>query len=117
MSRYPRRQRTMAFLDTPFVCNMNVLNARHLKHYKEITFKLNQERQSVKGLNDGYDFRFKAKSQLIRDAAEFIVYERLRCPFLTLNWRLNRIQTGYGCACEDREEIKKFILYEFKIEE
>lgn len=35
----------------------------------------------LKNLSDGYAFRFKAASQMILEAAEFIACERLCCPF------------------------------------
>ena len=68
-------------MDTPFVCNINALSETQRKRYREVVETLVVARQSVKELGDGYAFRFKAESQLILKAAEFIVYERLCCPF------------------------------------
>ncbi len=68
-------------MGSAFVCNMNALDTAQRERYKEITVKLSDDRQSVKELTDGYALRFKAESQLIQDVAEFIVYERLCCPF------------------------------------
>lgn len=105
-------------METPFVCNMNTLDAVQRERYKEIILKLNQERLAVKELKDGYAFRFKAESQLIKDVAEFIVYERLCCPFfdfeLAVEQDSNRLWLrlrGVG------EGIKKFIRYEFNLED
>ena len=92
-------------METPFICNINALDAVQTERYKEIILKLNSERQSVKELKDGYAFRFKAEPQLIRDVAEFIVYERLCCPFF--DWRSNRILIGFGCACAGQEKELK----------
>jgi hypothetical protein len=58
--------------DTPFICNLNALSDSQKDRYRQLTRILNESRQSVKELNDGYAFRFIAESQLILDAAEFI---------------------------------------------
>ncbi len=68
-------------MDMPFVCNMNALSETQRKRYWGITENLHHSRQSVKELSDGYAFRFECDAQMILETAEFIVYERLCCPF------------------------------------
>ena len=104
-------------MESSFVCNMNALDAEQLKRYKEIISKLNSERQSVKELNDGYAFRFKADSQLIQDAAEFIVYERLCCPFFDFELAVEQDSNRLWLRLRGQEGIKDFIRFEFKLEE
>lgn len=82
-------------MDTPFVCNINALRETQKKCYREITENLHDSRQSIKELSDGYAFRFKGDAQMILEAAEFIVYERLCCPFfnfeLAVEQDMNRL--------------------------
>ena len=59
-------------MDNAFVCKMDALSETQRERYREIIKKLDQSRQSVKELADGYAFRFKAEAQMIRDAAEFV---------------------------------------------
>lgn len=52
-SRYSRplfatMQKDNQIMESSFVCNMNALDAIQTKRYKEITAKLNVERQAVK---------------------------------------------------------------------
>lgn len=61
-------------MDTPFVCNMNVLSETQRKRCREIIGNLDASRQSNKELGDGYAFRFKAESRLILEAAEFSIF-------------------------------------------
>ncbi|MCY7375621.1 MAG: hypothetical protein LH472_06575 [Pyrinomonadaceae bacterium] len=68
-------------MESVFACNMNALDKTQRGRYNTITQTLKDARQELQELADGYAFRFKAESQLILDAAEFIVYERLCCPF------------------------------------
>lgn len=104
-------------MESSFVCNMNALDAEQLKRYKEIILKLNSQRLSVKELNDGYGFRFKAESQLIQDAAEFIVYERLCCPFFNFELAVEQDSNRLWLRLRGQEGIKEFIQHEFKLDE
>ena len=104
-------------MDTTFICNINALSETQKKRYKELTRNLNQSRQSVKELNDGFAFRFKVESQLILDAAEFIVYERLCCPFFTFELTVESDTNRMWLNLRGQNGIKEFIQYEFNIEE
>jgi hypothetical protein len=104
-------------MESSFVCNMNALNAVQLKRYNEILLKLNSERQSVKELKDGYGFCFKADSQLIQDVAEFIVYERLCCPFFDFELAVEQDSNRLWLRLRGQDGIKEFILFEFNLEE
>jgi hypothetical protein len=83
-------------MDTPFVCNTNVLSATQKERYKELTRKLNDYRQAIKELSDGYAFRFKADSQLIQDAQNLLFTNACAAHFSILNWQSKQIQTGFG---------------------
>jgi transposase len=102
-------------MDTPFVCNINALSETQRKRYREITENLHDSRQSVKELNDGYAFRFKAESQMILEAAEFIVYERLCCPFFNFELAVEQDTNRLWLRLRGQEGIKEFIRFEFKI--
>lgn len=104
-------------MESTFVCNMNALNPAQKERYNEITAKLNAERQAVKELNDGYGFRFKAESQLIQDIAEFIVYERLCCPFFNFELAVEQDSNRLWLRLRGQEGIKEFIRYEFNLDE
>lgn len=104
-------------MESAFVCNMNALSDVQRERYKEIIIKLNSERQSVKELNDGYGFRFKAESQLIQDLAEFIVYERLCCPFFDFELAVEQDSNRLRLRLRGQGGIKEFIRSEFKLEE
>lgn len=102
-------------MDTPFVYNINALNIAQKQRYKEIIDKLGNSRQAIKELNDGYAFRFKAESQMILEAAEFIVYERLCCPFFNFELAFEQDTNRLWLRLRGQEGIKEFIRFEFKI--
>jgi hypothetical protein len=103
-------------MDTPFVCNMTVLSADEREHYNRLLTSLNENRQAVKELDDGYAFRYKVDSQTIRDAAEFIAYERLCCPFFDFELAVEHDTNRLWLRLRGQDGIKDFIRLEFDIE-
>lgn len=85
---------------------MNALSETQRNRYREIIENLDVARQSVKELGDGYAFRFKAESQLILEAAEFIVYERLCCPFFDFELAMSKTAIVCGCGFAVMKESK-----------
>jgi len=61
--------------------------------------------------------RFKSESQLIQDIAEFIVYERLCCPFFDFELAVEQDSNRLWLRLRGQEGIKEFIRFEFQIEE
>jgi hypothetical protein len=104
-------------MDQLFICNLNDLNESQKERYKQLTRTLDESRQSVKELNDGYAFRFKAESQLILDAAEFIVYERLCCPFFNFELVVESDTNRMWLNLRGQSGIKQCIRSQFNIEE
>ncbi|SRR6266498_861683 len=73
--------------DPPLVCNMNVFTSAQREAHIQITTELIQAVQSVQEMENGYEFTFPNETEFISKIAEFILNERLCCPFLkfTLN--------------------------------
>jgi hypothetical protein len=107
----------LTFMDTSLICNTNALGETQGQRYKELAGNLNQSRESAKELNDGYAFRFKAKSQLILDAAEFIGCERLCCPFFNFELAVETDTNRLWFSLWGQNGIKDFIRAEYRIEE
>jgi hypothetical protein len=104
-------------METSFICNTNALSKSQRERYKELTRKLNDSRQAVKELSDGYSFRFKADSQMILYAAEFIGYERLCCPFFNFELAVEADSNRMWLSFRGPNGIKEFISYEFNLKE
>ena len=104
-------------MDTPFICNTSALSVAQRIRYKELTEKLNDSRQSIKELTDGYAFRFKAVPELIMDAAEFLTLKQLCYPFFNFELAVEADANRLWLHLRGQNGIKKFIRYEFNIEE
>lgn len=69
--------------ETVFACNPLAMNKGQRARYAVLTKQLFATKSDIQELPDGYAFGLAANSQTIKDAAEFITYERLCCPFLS----------------------------------
>ena len=101
--------------DVFLICNINALSETQSTRYQKLSAKLNDFRQSVKELGDGYAFRFKAEADLIPEAAEFIVYARLCCPFFDFELAVEQDANRFCLSLRGQEGIKEFIRSEFNI--
>jgi hypothetical protein len=80
-----------------------------------MTRTLKDARQELQELADGYAFSFKAESQLIKDAAEFIVYERLCCPFFDFELFVENAGDSLWLRLRGQDGIKQLIRSKFNI--
>ncbi len=103
-------------METVFACDMNALDKRQRGRYDAIARTLKDARQELWELDDGYAFCFKAESQIILDAAEFIVYERLCCPFFDFELSVENASDSLWLRLRGQDGIKEFIRSEFNIE-
>jgi uncharacterized Fe-S cluster-containing protein len=99
--------------DTPFACDMSALNGEQRKRVLDLLEELKAKRQEIKEFPDGYAFRYEIASDTIRDAAEFITYERLCCPFFEFGLIVERENGAMWLQLKGREGVKDFIKIEF----
>ncbi len=104
---------TQAQNESPFACNMNALNAEQRKRQMTLLQRLGQLRQEVRELPDGYGFRFPAEATVFQELAEFVVNERLCCPFFDFELKLAREGGPLWLHLTGRAGVKEFIRAEF----
>lgn len=101
--------------ESPFACNVAALNAEQRQRYMALIKKLSIRKQEVRELADGYAFRFSSESTTIQELAEFIIYERLCCPFFDFDLTVEREAGPAWLRLRGREGVKEFIRIEFGI--
>lgn len=101
--------------DAPFACNPSALSTDERVRYSALTKQLIAEKQEIKELPDGYALRFEISRERIKDAAEFITYEKLCCPFFDFNLAIERNNGALWLELRGREGVKEFIKTEFKL--
>lgn len=107
------RMETPTQSESPFACNMNALNAEQRKRQSALILRLGQLRQEVRELPDGYGFRFPADAPVFQELAEFVVNERLCCPFFDFELKLAREGGPLWLNLTGRPGVKAFIRVEF----
>ena len=112
------KEQTMAESDTkesPFACDMSALNEEERRRILALLERLKTGKQEVKELPDGYAFRYAMESETFREAAEFITYERLCCPFFDFELAAERENGAMWLRLRGREGVKDFIRTEFSL--
>ena len=68
--------------DIPLICNMGVFTPDQRQAHIQTTTELVQAVQRVQEVENGYEFMFPSETEIISKITEFVVNERLCCPFL-----------------------------------
>ncbi|HET6267071.1 MAG TPA: hypothetical protein VFG11_05070 [Acidobacteriota bacterium] len=90
-----------------FVCNIGAMTPAQKVRYRELTGMLKESAQ-VEDLQNGY--RLNLPDTLWMQAAEFVTFERLCCPFLTFQLGLHG-NSVYLDLCGD-EGVREFLQHE-----
>ena len=96
--------------ETIFACNPAALDKEQRARYTVLTKQLFTTKRDVRELPDGYAVGFPANPQTIKDAAEFITYERLCCPFL--NFELAIEGENLQLRLKGKQGVKEFLKAE-----
>ena len=99
--------------DTPLVCNMNVFTPAEREDHIQTTTKLLQTLQGIQEAQDGYQFTFPNESAIITRLAEFIVNERLCCPFLEFTLKVEPKDQPISLLLTGPEGTQEFLREEF----
>ena len=101
--------------ESPFACDMSALNTQERRRIFPLLENLKTKKQEVKELPDGYAFRYRMDSETFREAAEFITYERLCCPFFEFELAAERENGAMWLRLRGREGVKDFIRADFSL--
>jgi hypothetical protein len=99
--------------ESPFACNLQAMNTQQRQRYSLLTKQLQMNRQEIKELPNGYAFRLLPEPSVIKDAAEWITYERLCCPFFDFGLEVEHDGGSMWLRLTGREGVKPFIRSEF----
>lgn len=99
--------------ESPFTCNVSGLDSTQRQRWEALVAKLSEAKQEVRELRDGYAFRFNADSEMVKEIAEFIIYERLCCPFFDFEVVVEREGGPLWLRLKGRSGVKAFIRSEF----
>jgi hypothetical protein len=95
---------------SPFACNAFALSPEARKrHFEEVGPALLKLKKSTRELPDGYEFEFPADKATYHLLTEWIIDERLCCPFLEIDLRLSKESGPLWLRLTGRPGTKEFI--------
>lgn len=95
---------------SPFACNTFALSSEARKrHFEEVGPALLKLKKSTRELPDGYEFEFPADKATYQLLTEWIIDERLCCPFFEIELRLSRENGPLWLRLTGRSGTKEFI--------
>jgi len=99
---------------SPFACNAFALSPEARKrHFDEVGPALLKLKKSTRELPDGYEFEFSADKATYQLLTEWIIDERLCCPFFEIDLRLSREGGPLWLRLTGRPGTKEFIKEDF----
>ena len=98
--------------ESPFACDMTAIapdqRGPHIATIKELFGLV----QSTRELPDGYAFELPNESDVLLTASEFIVNERLCCPFFDFALEIECEGGPMWLSLKGRDGVKPFIIAE-----
>src|ERR1700733_2066528 len=96
--------------ESPFACDRLALDAEaRRRHFEELGPSLRALKENVRELSNGYEIRFPSDSKTISMVAEWAAGERLCCPFLDIQLRMEREGGPFWMRLTGRKGTKDFI--------
>jgi len=99
--------------ESPLVCDPSKLTAAERSRLQEISGRLAAKQLGIRELPDGYEFSFPGDTATIQMVTEWVVSERLCCPFLDIDVRLSREAGAATVRLTGRPGTKDFIKADF----
>ena len=100
--------------DSPFACDRIALTAEDRKrHFGELGPALRAATIGVRELPDGFEFEFPPSGDTARLLSEWVIGERLCCPFFDIAMRWDREGGPAWLRLTGRSGVKQFIKTDF----
>jgi len=97
---------------SPLACDMAAIPAEqrpmHLAKSRELFLQIQETRE----LSNGYEFRFADEPDVLKPLAEFVLLEKLCCPFLRFEIEVEAERGPVWLRLTGREGVKAFIREE-----
>jgi hypothetical protein len=99
--------------ESPFYCNLSRLTSADRARKEDIARTLASRRLAVHERADGYEFVFPGDGDTFQMLSEWVVTERVCCPFFDFDLRLAREGGSMALRLSGRPGTKDFIKADF----
>ena len=97
----------------PFACNLKAISAPERPRYTELTQRVRAAIRDRAERANGYTFTLDGNAVSLTEAAEWISFERLCCPFLTMQLSASGGRTDWILALTGPQGVKPLLNVEF----
>jgi hypothetical protein len=94
----------------PLACNLGAMTAAQRARHRVLGEALREEVQEILELPDGFTFRLPPEAW--STAAEFVLLEKLCCPFVRFQLEMSEDGGPLRLALTGREGVKEFLRAE-----
>jgi hypothetical protein len=98
----------------PLACNMDVFTLEQREDHIRVTTQLVKAIQSMREIQNGYEFVFPNDSRFITGIGEFIANERLCCPFLEFGLNVQSNDPSITLSLSGPVGTQEFLRAEFE---
>jgi hypothetical protein len=98
---------------SPLVCDLSMLSAADRAHKDEIGGALAARMREVRELAGGYEFVWPGDAATMRLVVDWLITERLCCPFFDVELRIDREGGPTALRLTGRTGAKDFIRADF----
>ena len=97
----------------PLACDMKVFTPVERENHIQNTLQLFKTVQEIREAENGYEFLFPSKTEMIAKLAEFISNERLCCPFLGFTLKIATDNQPISLILTGPDGTQEFLREEF----
>jgi len=102
---------------SPLSCDLFVLSERDRLRREELVSALGHSLQELYETEQGYGMVFEPKTSTLAELVEFIALERICCPFLNFELRVQEENGPVRLEMSGREGVKQFLSNELGIQD
>ena len=100
--------------ESPFACNRLALTEQARKrHFDELGPALRDSKKTIREVPNGYEFGFPGDPATVQMVTEWVVGERLCCPFFDIELSFECEGGGVRLRLTGRDGVKTFIKSDF----
>ena len=102
---------------SPLSCDLFVLSDRDRNRREELVSTLGHSLRELYELEQGYGMVFEPSTSTLAELVEFIALERLCCPFLNFELRVQEENGPVRLEMSGRDGVKQFLSTELGIQD
>ena len=97
----------------PFACNLKAISASERPRYNDLSKRVRAAIRGRAETANGYSLTLDGNAVSLTEAAEWIGFERLCCPFLTMELSASGDQADWVLTLSGPEGVKPLLNAEF----